>query len=137
MDALSTSATILSGGCCLLAVFVYLNCRAWQRIKTDEDIAERYGRAARNRIPEEDLLDDAWLGGIGGVLAMCRYHHKTSNPELSLHCKNVKVILILAGLPQLNLFRGFYSVHVRVISTLPGYSPVADVSIMAQLANHN
>ena len=33
-----------------------------------------------------------------------------------------KVISTLAGLPQLHLFRGFYSVHIRVISTLPRYS---------------
>ena len=52
-----------------------------------------------------------------------------------LHCKNVRVISTLAGL---HLFRGFYSLHVRVISTLPGYIlTVADVSIMAQLANLN
>ena len=52
--------------------------------------------------------------------------------------KNVKVISTLAGIPQLHLFRGFYSVHVRVISTLPGYIlSVKDVSIMAQLADLN
>ena len=35
---------------------------------------------------------------------------------------NVKVISILAGFHQLHLFRGFYSVHARVILTFPGYS---------------
>ena len=39
-------------------------------------------------------------------------------PIIIIIAANVRIVSILAGLPQLHLFGGFYSVHVRVISTL-------------------
>ena len=41
----------------------------------------------------------------------CTDCHKLTQTHY-MHCKNVRVISTLAGLSQLHLFRGFYSVHV-------------------------
>ena len=63
--------------------------------------------------------------------------YTTTRPQIqnfSIHCKNVKVISTIAGLPQLHLFRGgVCKGHFNPSWVLS----VADVSIMAQLANHN
>ena len=76
MDILGV--TVSDRGKPLLAMFVKLNQRAARRIKADKDLA---GLWVNVRIPENDLLDDAWLGGIGGLWAMQQYNHKTLKRE--------------------------------------------------------
>ena len=53
---------------------IYCNARAWINIRKDKEKAE----AGEYRIPEDELLSDAFCGGIGGLLAMERFHHKTA-----------------------------------------------------------
>lgn len=61
----------------LVVVFIcwviYWNDIAWQKVRDDKKKAER----GLYRIPEEELLNDAWLGGIGGLLALFFCKHKT------------------------------------------------------------
>ena len=42
-------------------------------MRDDKEKAERHDY----RTPEQELLCDAWLGGIGGYLALLYFHHKT------------------------------------------------------------
>lgn len=64
--------------CAILLVLVicwiaYWNVTAWQNVRDDKEKAEK----RIYRTPEKDLLKDAWLGGIGGYLALLYFHHKT------------------------------------------------------------
>ena len=43
-------------------------------MRDDKEKAERHVY----RTPEEKLLNDAWLGGIGGYWALSRFDHKTT-----------------------------------------------------------
>ena len=53
---------------------IYFNCRAWRNIREDKKKAVK----KRFRESEDTLLVDAFLGGIGGLLAMERFRHKTA-----------------------------------------------------------
>ena len=55
---------------------IYFNCRAWRNIREDKKKATE--KRFWERTPENTLLDDAFLGGIGGLLAMEWFHHKTA-----------------------------------------------------------
>ena len=62
------------------AIFVFLICfniRAFSNVLDDKRKAER----RVSRTPERDLLWDAWLGGIGGLLALHIFHHKTAEEK--------------------------------------------------------
>ena len=68
----------------LLLVFIvsyicwlaYWNYKAWQNVRDDKEKAEK--GLSHCRTPEEELLNDAWLGGIGGYWALSRFDHKTT-----------------------------------------------------------
>ena len=69
---------------------------------------------------------------------MCVCVHVYVCARVCVHCNNVKVISTLAGLPQLHLFRGFYSVLVRMGEYVSTQTLVihqwAGPSVTAQLA---
>ena len=62
------------------AIFVFLICfniRAFSNVLDDKRKAVKRD----SRTPERDLLWDAWLGGIGGLLALHIFHHKTAEEK--------------------------------------------------------
>ena len=58
----------------LIVLFFCSNCVAWLIVRNDK----RKACLRQYRTSEDDLLFWAWLGGIGGLLAMCCYRHKIS-----------------------------------------------------------
>ena len=61
----------------VFVVLVCFNIRAFSNVVDDKRRAEWGVR----RTPERDLQWDAWLGGIGGLLALHIFHHKTTEEK--------------------------------------------------------
>ena len=80
-----------------LLIVLFFNCVAWLSVRNDK----RKARLGQYRTSEDDLLFWAWLGGIGGLLAMCCCRHKISARKDSfmkdyVHNTTMGVIIQLA-----------------------------------------
>ena len=70
---------VVAAAVVIFIVLVCCNVCAFRQVVDDKRKAERGEN--RNRTPERDLLCKAWLGGIGGLLALYLWCHKVAEPK--------------------------------------------------------
>ena len=73
--------SLLGSFLCFLKFLTDANLRAWSNICKDKAWArEKRGEKKARRIPERELLGNAWFGGPCGLLAMVVEWHKVRKP---------------------------------------------------------
>ena len=92
--SLTISLSLLGSFLCFLKFLIDANQRAWSNICKDKALAPK---KKVTRIPEAELLRNAWFGGLWGLLAMVVKRHKVRKLGFvtGYMCRSVCLLVLL------------------------------------------
>lgn len=100
---LITALSLLGSFVCFVTILIKANLNAWSNITKDKAMAEKDKKKGerKHRIPERELLRDAWFGGTCGIVALVWKWHKVRKPWFLLrycfHC-SIGVMITMTAL---------------------------------------